>query len=381
MTLQASRWPDDDARRGWAARTAVTEDAHWIADVVLSAQDSGEPRAYPALLLGHHFVRIVYEGATAIRSANTHVGWPTLADLISDQFADITARARHVSKLLDDTAKAYEDVLADLDRVYRHNHATLTGNTHSWLRWLETDMGVYSIGDRIVGASIPMAYRLALDPADQGAMAGEGLADVTREWGGTVAVLQAATLSEPLVEAGSLDLTDRRIGYRDCLAARYLKNRYEPEFPLALKLLILMIEGDLNTNIVYLPLTEAGHENATFRARVVSAYHSLTSLDQVSERSRSLGSPGLRELRSILADPPTRRLLSRGGKQVRNRCVHYEIKNRSISLDPSRPMHGIVEAVNPETTFGEFDVLVQDVTRRLADFLGTWQPRHPSTSS
>lgn len=37
MTLAASRWPDDDARRGWAARTAMAEDARWVADVVFSA--------------------------------------------------------------------------------------------------------------------------------------------------------------------------------------------------------------------------------------------------------------------------------------------------------------------------------------------------------
>src|SRR5665811_325463 len=100
----------------------MVEDARWVADVIFSGRAAGNEAAYPALLLGHHFVRIAYEGALALRSTNPHVGWPPLAELLNDQFADITARARHVSKLLDDTSRAYEEVLADLESVYRHNN-------------------------------------------------------------------------------------------------------------------------------------------------------------------------------------------------------------------------------------------------------------------
>jgi hypothetical protein len=56
--LAASAWPDGDARRGWSARVMVAEDARWVADVVMSADKSDGVKAYPALLLGHHFVRI-----------------------------------------------------------------------------------------------------------------------------------------------------------------------------------------------------------------------------------------------------------------------------------------------------------------------------------
>ena len=58
------RTPDE--ARGWAARMLLAEDARWVGDVVLSAAADEQSQAYPALLLGHHFVRIVYEGSLAV---------------------------------------------------------------------------------------------------------------------------------------------------------------------------------------------------------------------------------------------------------------------------------------------------------------------------
>lgn len=305
------------------------------------------------------------------------MGWPVLAELLDHQFAGITARARHVSKLLDDTSRGYDDVLADLGAVYRHNNAVLIQAVKGWKRWLATDLGLYSIEDHLVGATVPIAYRLALDPIQHERMAGESIHEVTQEWGATVAVLQAATLDSSLVTSGTLDLSQSRVAYRDRLASRFLREKYEPTFPVALKMLILMIEADLNVNRLYLPRTEAGHENSAFRARVVTLYHALTSLSKISARCSSIDSAGLRDLRSILDDRPARRILDRDGRRVRNRCVHYEIRDSSLRLDPTQPMHGVVEAVNPDTTYQEFDALIRATTSRVADALEAWESSAP----
>ena len=65
--------------RGWATRRMIAEDARWAMDLILSAQHLPKLSPYVALTLGHHFVRIAYEGATALRSANPYVGIPQLA--------------------------------------------------------------------------------------------------------------------------------------------------------------------------------------------------------------------------------------------------------------------------------------------------------------
>jgi hypothetical protein len=371
--LAVSAWPNGDARRGWAARVMLAEDARWVADVVMSANKSDGVKAYPALLLGHHFVRIAYEGAIAIRSANPHVGWQPFADLLTDQYAVITKRARHVTKLLDDTRKGYEGVLADLADTLQCNHDAFMGKAPRWLRWLETDMGLYFLNGSLLGASIPMAYRLDLDPADQHSTSGGPIRAVSEEWGATMVALSAADLREPDL-TGSLDLSKCKIMYSDRVASTYLTARYERDFPNELKMLLLMIEGDLNTIREFLPLTATGHELATFRARTVTVYHSLSTLRQVEQRFPVVDTAGMRGLRTLLSDPPTSRLMCREAGLVRNRCVHYEMNDPAIQLDPSLPMSGIVEAVYPGNSWGRFDEDVSNVMERFADHLATWKP-------
>lgn len=364
--------------RGFAARHLLAEDARWVADIVWSSQDAGECQAYPALLLGHHFVRIAYEGTKTLRSDTPDVGCPELADLIRDQYADITSRARHMSKLLDDTQKSDTDVLNEMRAAYNLCHQSLTGNARRGFRWLETDLGLYLMQGRVVGASTPIAYRLGLDPSNPHVMGGESLTAVTHEWGGAMAVLASADL-EPPREHGTLTLGNCGITYKDKLTSRYLARSYEPDFPVELKLFLLMIEADLNANRLYLPLTEHGHEGSTFRARAVTVYHSLTALRRVLNANPSVDTARTRTIRAFLDSAATQRLLSPAGKHVRNRSVHYEIPNPTIRPDFAQPMLGLVEAVNPGTTFVEFNTDVQGVSDQLSQLLSDW--RHGSRST
>jgi hypothetical protein len=360
--------------RGTAARLMIAEDARWAMDVVLSGQQASEISGYLPLLLGHHWVRIAYEGALAVRSKDTHVGVPALAALLQDRFALITARARHAAKLLDDTKKTYIDVLTDFDRILTDHHEQLTGNTFRWARWLETDLGLYYCKDRLAGATVPAAYRLGLTITDDGTIAGEDLRAVTEEWGGTLAVLGAAALDarEP---TGTIDFaSDCAISYRDRVASRYFPRRFETEFHDSLKALLLLIEGDLNTARTLLPHTSQGHEQPVFRARTISLCHSLTALQRIASHYSSLDTAGLRGLRGLLTDAPTQRLLSREGNLVRNRCVHYQMDDPAVRIDLSLPMFGIVEGVYPGNTWARFDADVAAVTGRVADHLSNWRP-------
>lgn len=360
--------------RGWAARQMLAEDARWAMDVVLSARQAGDIEGAIPLLLGHHFVRIAHEGAIALGSSNRHVGIPELAALLSEQYTAITARARHTTKLLDDTKKSYDDVLLDLERILEAHHNRLTGNTFRWARWVETDIGLYLCQGRLAGATLPSAYRLGLDIANTDTVSGEDLRAVTEEWGGTLAVLGAAALDGSTPSA-TINLERRcEITYRNRLSSRYFPQRFEFDFPDSLKTMLILIEGDLNTALTLLPNTAAGYEQAVFRICTITLYHSLTALQRILERYPSLDTAGARGLRDVLADAPTRRVLSREGRQVRNRCMHYELRDPTVGIDPSLPMFGIVEAVYPGNSWQRFERDVASVTSRVADHLGGWKP-------
>ena len=182
---------DPGELRGWAARKSLAEDARRAMDTILSGKKVPELAPYVGLLLGHHFVRIAYEGAIAIRSANPCVGIPELA--ASSTFAQVTERARHLTKMLDNTKKTYADVLSEFVVEYKIHHDALTGNAIRLARWLETDLGLFYVDGALVGATVPIAYRLGLQPANTATMWEADLNAITMEWGGTLAVAGAAT--------------------------------------------------------------------------------------------------------------------------------------------------------------------------------------------
>ena len=364
----------DSELRGQAARQMVAEDARWAMDVILSGQRHPRLSPFVPLILGHHFVRIAYEGAQTLRSSNPHVGVPELARLFGDEYTSVTARARHVTKLLDDTKKTYENVIAEFDGIAREHHDQFTGNALRWARRFETDLGLYLLDGRLIGATWPAAFRLGLGMTTDGTISGHDLHAVTEEWGGMLAVLGAATLDRP-VPIATLDLSQMpRIDGRDKRADRYFPERFETAFPDGLKVLLIAIEGEMNTLSTFAVHTEHGHEYAVFRARAVALYHSLSALTRVSDRYASLCTDGMTALRDLLASLPAQSLLSRPGQMVRNRCMHYEIRDARVVIDPSTPMFGIVESVFPGKAFPDLATEVTSVMARVAELLRDWRP-------
>jgi len=63
-------------------------------DVALSAARVDHLSGYVPLVMGHHFVRIGYEGGIAIRSGIPKVGIPELAALLQDKYVTITGSTR-----------------------------------------------------------------------------------------------------------------------------------------------------------------------------------------------------------------------------------------------------------------------------------------------
>jgi len=124
VAAQSAPGLDPDELRGWAARKSLAEDARWAMDTVLSGNEAPEFGPYAGLLLSHHFVRIAYEGAAAIRSGNPRVGIPALAALLDDTFAHLTASARHLTKMLDNDKKSYEDTLSEFAAELEDHHVS-----------------------------------------------------------------------------------------------------------------------------------------------------------------------------------------------------------------------------------------------------------------
>ena len=362
-----------EALLGQAAHTMMAQDALWISDALLSSSGDGNGSGVPPLVLFGHSSRIVYEGALAIRSANPVVGLPSLISLLPDQHGAVISRARHANKLLDDTKKTFRDLLVEMGAYYALHHKAFSGNAVWFARRFETDLGLFEAAGRTLGGTIPLQFRFGVPPTVSISDLGPIVHDVAVEQGSVLALLFKADGTGATATA-TIDYTP--IGpvlSKDRKANRYLDARYDPALAMEAKLLLLMIEGEASTTDVVLPTTERGHREAVFRARIVSLFHVLSAIEAILSEYPSAQSDGARRIRQLMDESATRWFLDDPVvRTLRNRCMHYEIRDKQLALDPNLPMFGMVEAICSGRSFDQVNTESIAVINRVADALGAW---------
>lgn len=363
------------AARGFAARTMAAQDARWIGDALFSTRGSVSGGGILPLVLLGHSSRIVYEGSAMLRSESPNVGVPQLSELLETQFAEVVARARHASKMLDDTKTSFTHFREEFENLYDTHRNEFTGNSWWFARWLESDIGLYRAGSgEILGNTITGSFRIGMTSDDTITDSGTRMFEAAREQGGALRVIASAagdaTPLSPTIDFGPLEpITgiDRR-------AVRYLKTRYDIALPFATKLILLMVEGEMNTTDLLLPLTAPGHEESVFRARMLSVFHSLRAIEEILIANVSAQSSSTMQVRAFLAEQTTQNLLRTvGARNVRNRCMHYEIRDPRLAIRPTSPMFGLVEALYPESSFHILDDALRTTTHRLARIMRQWR--------
>ncbi|MCU1470047.1 MAG: hypothetical protein JWQ39_1196 [Glaciihabitans sp.] len=359
---------------GAVSRALIAQDARWISGAISSASDPTTGSAPMALLLLSHSSRIVYEGSIAIRSANPNLGVPPLAALLPPANDPITERARHATKLLDDNRKTMASLLHDMREYFDTHHFEFSGNAVWFARWLESDLGLTFFQGHLLYATIPLQFRLGIPPSIPPSAFGSTMNEVARQQGSALAVLAAADGHNNETRSKISFTGIAPVAYRDRKAHRYLARRYDLAFTMEAKLLMLVLEGEAASAHLLLPHTATGHEEAVFRARIVSLHHLVSSLRSVLDFHPAARAPKTSRLRSLLAEPSLDRFLNDpGARRVRNRSMHYEIRDGDTAIDPTAPMFGIVEASYPGHTFDELNREVEVALARVADALADWR--------
>lgn len=364
-------WDGDEA--GAASRYMLAQDVKWISDAMLSASTS-KNGWFPLVLLGHG-ARVVYEGTTTIRSTSPTVGNPELAQRLDDRYSDVIARARHGGKFLDDNKKSFDVLCDEISRFYDAHRTEFTGNAFRFARLLETDLGLLlSPRGRLLSSTITQHFRMGIESGIRLTDAGPLMGLVAQEMGQALSALAEANGSSSEL-TGTMDFEPLEpLTTKDRRATRYLEKRYDPAATIVTKLLLLMVEGEVNTTELVLPIGEAAYPESVFRARMVSVFHCLRAVQEILESHPAAQSEASREIRSLLDEAPTRRVLQDPGiRKVRNRSMHYEIRDRSIQLDSAEPMFGIVHSCCPGTSFEDLNSELCAVNGRLAECLHNWQ--------
>jgi hypothetical protein len=356
------------------ARAMLAEDARWAIDLIRSSE-STPLMGVVGLTFARHFVRIVHEGRELLASQEAPPGLPDIAHLLRDNHPDIDARVRSAIKLTDDTATNVGDISDRLVETARSHSESLKAQTRvSVLRALGRDLGFHTVDGRPVVATVSTGLLLGINPMLPNFQHGEPIQELTQEWSHNLLVMSAA-LDATVPNERTLSLASIAVGFRDVHWKQYVDARFGRDFPRGLSLLLLAVEAEVGVATALLPACATGYPGTDFRLRTITAYHAARALLAVSNESPVASEGRLPTLRDRLSTIGTDRVVSSGGRLVRNRCTHYMFNDPAISVDLARPMFGLIEGVFPSQSYERHDSDVDRTLESISAFFAEDVPR------
>lgn len=294
--------------------------------------------------------------------------------LVPEESAAV-AKARHAAKLLDDNRKSLDTLVADMNQYVSTHRRVMLGSAHKLFIGLVQELGIASYEGHIVLATIPHQIRFDMldhDPEiNKKAMIDFGIT-LGRDMQ-TLYQLGATTS----VASATLDASAfARVSWTDHYVRRFLRRRYAPSFSDDVKLLLLLVEADLNALVHMLTQLSPGYHAAVFRGGMLTVWHALSSLRTVMEANPQATDGHSSLIREHLQSPDVKKFLSPQNRQIRNTFVHYLPPD--VALDESKTLFGVVEALNANLSCTELADLTWSVGQRTAELLETWQPRRYS---
>lgn len=367
--------PTPDELKVAVGRLLLLEDALWIGDILTSAhRHDGPAQAMVSLLLSGHAARIVYEGRELLTSPNPTVALPDFADLLPTEVHPSIAPARHATKMLDNAVKRGRPVNEyelDIHEAWMSQRRELRAKVRRGFTWLQPDLGFYTLNGDVVGATIPLHLRFALNEVPVAERErvfrklGLDLYTSLRVFSYLSGKVDAITPTLDLRPIDHIKDNDRSVN-------RYLKRGYDGVANMDQRLLLLLIESEVNTAATLIPLLTGSHVAAAFRARLISLWHALSSTKKILSADPASASPAAERVRAVVESADTLRLSAKGMDVVRNRSMHYEIRGKTAFTFSNGPMFGIVESVTTET-FESLDTVVRDVSEDLSVALREWR--------
>lgn len=351
----------------------LAEDARWAIDLIRSSE-STPVMGVIGLTFARHFVRIIHEGRILLESHNAPTGLPDIAHLLHNDHPEIDARIRNANKLTDDTSTGLWGVADSLVETARNHSESLSAEARvKTLRAVVPDLGFHTVAGTPVVATVPTGFLLGVKPVLSKSLHGEPIQELTNEWSHNLLVLSAA-LKPSLPKTATLSLSSISVGFRNVQWKGYVSARFGKDFPPGLGLLLLTVEADVGAAVKLLPPFTVGYPGTDFRLRTITAFHAARALMAVSNELPATAQQWLPSLRSRMSTQSTQRVISSGGKKVRNRCTHYMFNDPSISVDVARPMFGLVEGVFPTQSYEQHNSDVDSTLASIAEFFAADVP-------
>lgn len=351
---------------GTLARTMLWTDAAWCLDVFKSAQaDTGV--AFASWMMLSINARVAYEGRKVLQSLDPNVGVPDLVRFLAEDESPSVEKARHAAKLLDNTKKSVPDFRAEIQKYWAAHHVWMRGRAPRFMHHMVKELGVATFDGHIVLATIPTQVRFVL-PAGPPEAVREASLKLGTDLGKDLSAFHLMVGSEHPPQA-TLDLSGlRNVLWEDHYVRKFLPSQYEAALDDEAKMLLLLLESDLNCLVFLLSQAASGHEGPFFRTAMVTLWHALISLQEVLDAYPTVKGTRVREL---LVTQDVLDFLDARNKRIRNVFVHYIPQN--IALDARKPMSGLVELLNPDQDVASLSDLTWRLGQATRDAVEEWR--------
>jgi hypothetical protein len=350
------------ARTDWATLDLrmLRDDINWIASLGKASQTNAQWQGIIGLALTPHMARIVHEGMDLLRRRR-----PTQVRAVTLKFAPEIETARHTVKLLDDTQKLYDGVIQDFERI-DGEHST------AWASGRNFGMGVRD--GRVFSTSRSSEFQQSGRLAERTIVPNEYSNGFGYDIGQAAAIIVRQFGHAPQFTPLPVDQWGEAPREVTLDRADYYATRFEPEFPAALKDILCVIEGSINSCLHAFKPVEGPFTNPVFRVQFVTVSHALNALDEVRNKYPQVAeTPGMARISSIIDSPEAVNL--RSLRKLRNRCMHYLIPPTLTGLGEHLPMYGLVESTSPGRSYEIVNAELQLVLAALSEALCNWKQK------
>ncbi|KQR88746.1 hypothetical protein ASF96_02965 [Microbacterium sp. Leaf179] len=330
----------------------LCDDIDWISSM---AQAGASTEASGMLGLVHlqYFARVTHEGMQLAKRQR-----PVDAKKFELVNAEVVAAARHSTKLLDDSHKDLDQIVAEFDAI-RLDHRRHFGPL----------LSVVTADGRLITSSRTFSYqtRWPLDKAMQAQGKNNPHYIASYEMGQKLASISIMFGHHPrLYELDSRSIApDLRM--KDANTSEFAASHLGKRLPVSVADVLIMTQASINSALIMLEPARIRFESQVFRARFVALAHALSAIEQVlSKWGRFVNHSSA--LEEVLASPEAIEL--RSMRALRNRSMHYGAPASLKNLGPRQIGYGLVEATCPGRTFRDVEEKTTSVLRRLSDAFG-----------
>lgn len=352
---------------GDLARELLSTDAAWCLDIYNSARATPNGVHFAPWMMLSVSARVAFEGRRVIQHSDPNVGVPRIVPYLAENESPSVEMARHAAKLLDNTKKSVEDFRVEMQNYWTAHHKWMRGRAPRFLHGLVKELGVATFDEHVVLATIPTQMRFALPTGPPDELRDAAL-KLGEDLGRDLSAFHLMVGTEQELPA-SLDLRDLEdVTWEDHYVRKFLPVQYESTLDDEAKLLLLLLESDLNTLVFMLARTARGNSLAFFRNAMITVWHSLVSLQSLLAMYPAAAAPGVR---SLLGTQDVRDFLDPKNKRIRNVFMHYVPQD--LAFDRSRPMSGLVEAMHPSHDAQSLAALTESLALRLQRAVEEWR--------